>query len=222
LGVFGTVLAALFLAPQIVRLLGSRDASGISMTWAGLGLLTNLAWVLYLASRDLWLPSLAPAGAIVMYGLMVMVIRSVDGGARWRPTVTYGAILGITPMLGGWPALGVVLILTPSIQLIPAVAEVYAHPRPFGISPLTWGLALAEAICWGMYGYLVRDVALVGYGVVSSLGSILILWRRWGVSPGRSQMSRVRSATSTKPSLIAVAAASPRLAALSLRRMFET
>jgi len=221
LGLSATLLAAVFLFPQIASLIWERDTRGVSMTWAIFGVVTNAAWVAYLLQEGLWLPSFAPATAVVTYGLLAVVLAQLGARHRWGWGLGYSAALALVGLLGGTPALGAVLVVTPAIQLAPEIAAVYRHPYPRGVSPSTWGLGAAEAVCWGGYGLLVGDLALVGYGLVTSAGSTLILARRWTTRTPR-QVPRPRSATSTRPSLIAVAAASPRLAAVSFRRMLDT
>jgi uncharacterized protein with PQ loop repeat len=224
LGVLATALAALFLIPQILRLSAARDVRGVSLTWTVFGLMTNVAWIVYFTGRNLWVPAIAPALAVGTYGCLVWLIRRIETRHAWGWGALYGGALVTTMSLGGQEALGSLLALTPALQLAPAVFTAFSHPHPAGISPATWGLASAEAISWAIYGHLVGDAALVGYGAVTTFGSALVLSRCWGNS-GRSRIGqgpRESSVISTSPSLMAVAAASPRLAAASFRRMFET
>lgn len=207
LGVIATVLAAVFLIPQIGRLMTSRDVNGVSMTWAVFGVVTNTAWVFYLVPAGLWVAALAPGVAVVSYGMLAAMIARVKRhrGWIWKAGVYTGILVG-TYLLGDAYALGVLLALTPVMQLTPEIVAVYRDPSPTGVSPRTWMLAACEAICWGAYGTIVGDLALVGYGLVTSTGSGLILGRWWAVVR-RGQPSLAKSAISTRPSLIAVAAA---------------
>lgn len=191
------------------------------MTWAVFGVITNAAWVTYLLQESLWLPVLAPAAAVGTYGLLVVIIARIGRGRGWVWWVGYAVGLALAGVFGGRPVLGAVLVFTPVIQLAPEITAVYRHPHPGGVSPSTWGLSAGEALCWGAYGLLAGDFALVGYGLVTSAGSISILGR-WWATRARVQVLRPRSATSTRPTWIAMASGSPRFAAVSLRRMFET
>lgn len=224
LGGMANVFAGVFLVPQIRRILVHRDGSGVSPTWAAFGVSTNVAWAFYLVAEGFWLPAIAPVLALVMYGALVIVLAGLRPRHNWTWCVIHAVVLGSVASLGGRVAFGTLLVITPAIQIAPELIAVYRHKRPAGVSPTTWALGLGEALCWGAYGYLLASPALVGYGLVTSIGSLLILGR-WWVTCGRAtrgQRPRPSSDTSTKPSLIAVAAASPRLAAVSLRRMFET
>ena len=221
LGGLATALAAVFLVPQISRLVVSRDASGVSMTWALFGVVTNISWVGYLTVQRMWVPALAPALAVGMYGFLVFVIGRTGAQRRWAISLVYAGALVAAASIGGTRTLGIVLAVTPAIHIAPELIAVFRHPRPNGVSPSTWALSAAEALCWGTYGMLIGDGALVGYGLVTSIGSALI-FGRWWMTCGRRHELRPSSVTSTRPSLIAVAAASPRFAATSLRKIFET
>ena len=48
-----------------------------------------------------------------------------------------------------------------------------------GLAPATWCLALVDAGLWGAYGVAVGDPALLGYCVILTLFSLIILWRIW-------------------------------------------
>jgi uncharacterized protein with PQ loop repeat len=181
-----TGLAAVFLVPQIVRLVTRRDASGVSPVWAAFGVITNAFWVGYLGMMNLWAAAAAPALAVVTYSVMLVVLVPLDRGSGWlRTSLGYAVVLAAIGPVAGLGMLGLALSLTPAVQLAPQVIGVFREERPTGVSPTTWSLAIAEAVLWGCYGWLMRDAALIGYGLVTSVGSVLILgrwlvtWPRW-------------------------------------------
>jgi hypothetical protein len=174
----GTALALVFLFPQIARLLTRRDTSGLSASWAAFGLVTNLAWVAYLAGRAVWPAVAAPALALAGYGMTLWLIATRTADRAWvRASVTYEVLLLGVVFLWGWAGLGVALALTPAIQLTPAVLAAYRSARPIGISTLTWSLMVVEAVMWGGYGVLTADIALIGYGAITAIGSGFVLGR---------------------------------------------
>jgi hypothetical protein len=183
----GTVLAFVFLVPQIVRVLIGRDVRGVSPTWAAFGVLTNLAWVVYLAGRGLWPAITAPFLALAGYTVTLWLVASQAADNAWvRASVAYEALLLGILFLWGWVGLGVALALTPAIQLTPAVLAAYRSARPEGLSPMTWALMVVEAVMWGGYGWLTADIALIGYGAITAIGSGLVLGRSVLTRPGAS------------------------------------
>ncbi len=174
-----TGLTAIFLLPQVFRVLRTRDRSGLSTSWATLGLVTNLAWIVYLGRLGLWSAVMAPALAVVTYGIMLLALIKRASGREWIwATGVYVTVFLIAGSWGGIEALGIVLVLAPVVQLTPAISAAYRERRPTGIAPATWALSAGEALMWGWYGWLGSDTALLGYGLVTGLGSTLIL-RRW-------------------------------------------
>jgi hypothetical protein len=174
-----TGLTAIFLLPQIIRVTRSGDRSGLSATWATFGLITNGVWILYLASLGMWGAATAPALAVVAYGSMLTVLTRALCGEGWVwAGALYVGLLATVGSLAGIEGIGLLLILTPLIQLTPAIVAAYRERCPTGIAPVTWGLSAAEAGLWGWYGWLVRDPTLLGYGIVTGIGSMLVL-NRW-------------------------------------------
>lgn len=98
-----TVLAAVFLVPQIVRLVVQRDAAGVSPTWAAFGVVTNAAWVAYLGANGLWAAAAAPALAVVTYGITLVVLVPLDHRGAWAwSSCLYGTALALVGVHAGW------------------------------------------------------------------------------------------------------------------------
>lgn len=170
-----TMLAAVVLVPQIVRLIGGRDVTGVAVTWAALGCVGNTAWVAYLVIADLWLAAIAPAMAVVSYALIVrLLVRTT--GIVWLPaSIAYGLVLAGIARWAGLPWLAATLVVVPAVQVVPQVVAVYRESSPSGVSPLTWALSVAAALMWMIYGTMIGSLALVGYGLVRGAMSGLVL-----------------------------------------------
>ena len=178
-----TILAGIFLLPQIARLVRHHDTAGVSATWAALGLVTNLAWIVYLGLLGLWFAAAAPGLALIAY---VLVLGLLVPGSRPAWAI-FAAIYAVGLVVVCWglgnDALGLALAGTPAIQLLPQVVVVLRERRPIGLSPSTWAIAVLEAVLWAAYGSMIDDRALVGYGLITTIGSGLVLgiwWIRWG------------------------------------------
>lgn len=186
LALFGNALAATFLIPQIVRLIGRRDPVGVSATWAGFGVVANAAWVFYLASHGMRVPLLAPALALLFYGVTLALVARLGRADHWVwHSTAFMIVIGLAVLVGGLAALGLCLALTPAIQVAPALVAVFKERHPTGLSPGTWTLAAAEALLWGLYGWLIADNALFGYGVVTTVASLVVLGRWAWTRPQR-------------------------------------
>jgi uncharacterized protein with PQ loop repeat len=177
--VVATLLAIVTLIPQVTKLWRTRNAEGVSATWATLGTVSNGAWTAYLLSQALWLAVPSTAVMAVFYLITVLLI-----GRAGRPTRTAvvlgtaGALLLVAAgLVGGWPGLGLVLGVSFGVQATPSVWTAFRTWAPRGISPGTWQLILIEGLLWLVYGAGHGDRAIVVFGILSSIASALMLGR---------------------------------------------
>ncbi len=186
-----TVLAWISLAPQIVRLARTGDATGVSTTWPAIGLVSNAGWTFYLLSRELWAAIPSTVVMMVFYGLVLRALART--GTRldrsWGRGATWAALLGIAAAVGGMRGLGLVLAWSYVVQIAPAVRAVYAVGRPTGVSVATWLLIAGEAALWGFYGWWFDDLPVMIYAAVGVLGGLAIVARMAAIR--RSQPTKV-------------------------------
>lgn len=171
-----SVIAAILLVPQVWRVESRRDRTGVSLSWACLGIVVNSIWVSYFVRLELWPAVLAPAMAVVAY-VILMWRLSARRSSPGLVSVTTGGLLALGTLIGLSPVAGYVLAVAPMIHILPAVVAVFRVANPSGVSMTTWALSGVEAGLWGMYGGLVGEMSLVAYGVVTLFGSVLILAR---------------------------------------------
>ena len=177
--VLATLLAFVTLIPQITKLWRTRNAEGVSATWASLGAVSNAAWVAYLASQGLWLALPSTSFMSVFFAITVWLI-AWTGRPSFRPVMlglSWGAVLTLVGVLGGWSSLGIVLGVSFGVQAAPTVFTAFRTWAPSGISPGTWQLTLAEGILWLVYGLGYADLAVIMFGILSSVTAVLVLGR---------------------------------------------
>ena len=177
--VVATAASLVLLVPQIVKLIRTRDSSGVSSTWPAFGLLSNLGWVVYLVHGSLWVAVVAPAGACAGYAVILWAL-----GRTGRPLgpslgrgLGFGVALAASGAVGGWTALGVALGLSFGVMVAPSLWVAYRTADPAGIAPGTWWVGLAEAALWGFYGWHHADPGIVTYAVVAAAASAAMLAR---------------------------------------------
>ncbi len=174
-----TILSGISLLPQISKLFRTGDLRGISPTWPVFGVVTNVAWLAYLTSRQLWAAIASPLLMVVLYGVIIGAVarlgmplaRGMGRGVAW------GAALAATGAIGGWTGLGFVLGWSYVLQVAPQVTAAYRSPHPAGIAPATWFVAIGETGLWGLYGIVRHDVPVTTFGVIGVAAALVILGR---------------------------------------------
>ena len=174
-----TVLAAVQLVPQVVKLRRVGSTAGISPTWALLGVSINGGWVLYRWSQELWLGIPSPAMAAVLYAVTLAMVSRLE--PRLRPSkfaaLAMGGSLGGAAAAGGWLAMGVVLAFPSAFQAVPLLWTAFRSSQTTAIAPQVWMIGLTQAILWGHYGWLQGDIPLMVYSVATSVASTALLAR---------------------------------------------
>jgi uncharacterized protein with PQ loop repeat len=162
------------LLPQPVRLVRHGVDAGVSPLAAMNAVVADSAWLAY----GLWagIPAVWIVSVLALIpGLWTVALlrhkaraREVGLAALWAGAIALSAPLGV---LAG--ALGAGVIVTHGPQVLTALRESDLR----GIAPMTWRLALADALCWGAYGWAIADPALLGYFAVLSTSAVIVLVR---------------------------------------------
>ena len=175
------IMGAGMILPQLVRLTRSRDSSGLSGVWMGVGIAMNSWWVGYAIATRIWgiLPVSMVAAAF--YLTMAAMFVTIAGGAAWRALLSGFGALALVPLpfllVSGWPATGAVIGLCYGGQFVPAALSAVRSASVTGISTLTWTMAWIEAVIWLFYGLTVGDAALIIGGGGGSVMAALIVIR---------------------------------------------
>jgi hypothetical protein len=179
--VLATVLSITCLWRQLARVHRTGDIAGVSITAAALTVSSEVGWTVYLGAEGLW--GAVPEGLfnIVVNALLVRaVIRA--GGASHAAIAAAGlwlAALVAARVVGGPPAIAVLLAVAYAIQLAPAVVAAWRTWAPSGVAAATWTVRLMESMLWGVYGSLRDDPPLIVFGIAGAAASSAILVRKW-------------------------------------------
>jgi hypothetical protein len=163
--------------PDGVR--ATRDAAGVSWSWAALTTLNNAAWIAYFAlSRD-WSALVPSCSVTLLAGALTVMLT---GWQRVRPRSlalmgAWAAALAAVGSVDGRVALGTLLTAAFVVQVAPSLRAAYLTPCPSGISAGTWTLILGELACFLAYGLHQADPRLIALGSTGVVASALMLSR---------------------------------------------
>lgn len=165
--------------PQIRKLATTRDATGVSWSWAALTAVNNAAWITYFALAR-YATALIPSSSATLLAGTLAVMLTRKGQARARPAIliTIWAALLITAYgIAGRTGLGTLLTAAFILQVTPSIWTARRTERPTGISAGTWLLILGELSCWLIFGLYKNDPRLITLGATGVAASVLMLTR---------------------------------------------
>jgi hypothetical protein len=179
--VLATALSITCLWPQLARVHRTGDIAGVSITAAALTVSSEVGWTVYLGGEGLW--GAVPEGLfnIVVSALLVAAVVRAGGAphAAFAAASLWLAALVAARIVGGPPAIAVLLAVAYTIQLAPAVVAAWRTWAPSGVAAATWTVRWLESMLWIVYGTLREDPPLIVFGVAGTAASSAILVRKW-------------------------------------------
>jgi uncharacterized protein with PQ loop repeat len=178
-GLLGTILAFLTVAPQVARLRRAPTAAGVSLAALGNSLVSGIAWTTFgIARHDVWIA--LPTAVTVPPTIAALYLGWIRGGRRdqlWMPLAWATALLAIS-VSGRW--LGqepLTAALGSSVVLLvgPAVWSVWRSTDVSAVAASAWRWLIVEAGLTGAYGVLAHVPANMLYAAVAITGSATIL-----------------------------------------------
>jgi hypothetical protein len=174
--------------PQLLKLRATRDAAGVSWSWAALTTVNNAAWIGYFALSRYW-TALIPSSSVTLLAGALTVMLTGRGTAKPRSSVVIGvwaAALAAVGGIAGRVGLGALLAAAFVVQVGPSLWTAYRTALPTGISAGTWALILGELACFLAYGLHESDPRLIALGSTGVTASALMLARIFWAGRPRS------------------------------------
>ena len=167
--------------PQLVRLLRTRDAQGVSLDSAATSSVVSAAWTLYGYLTDQAAVALASGSSAVMFALVSLAaLRFGRRIGELRAAPVWLAVLLAATVLRGAGGLAVLLPFSVLLANGPQVLVAFREADLSALSLGTWLLAVAEAITWGLYGVFAGDRTILVHATLHFPTSvtIVLLWLR--------------------------------------------
>ena len=174
----GTAIGLVRGLPQLVRLLRSRNAHGVSVDSAATSSVVSFAWATYGALTQQLAVVLASGSSALVFAMVALgAVRFGRSPRELRMAPLWLACLLAAGLVRGVHGLALLLSVSVLIANGPQVRVAWGERDLSGLSLGTWLLSLAEAVAWGTYGLIAGDRSILVYGVLHFLtsGTIVIL-----------------------------------------------
>lgn len=178
LGIIGTILGLIRALPQLVGLIRSRKASGVSPDSAATSSLVSFGWTAYGIITNQFFVCLATGISGVIF-LLISILsirfgRNIDE-FRVAPfwlflTIVCGTVFGVA-------GLGVILPISVLASNIPQLLVAYREIDLADLSLGTWILNFFDGLVWGTYSLIQNDIYILIYGsfqMVTSASIVLL------------------------------------------------
>ena len=176
--VCGTAIGLVRALPQLLRLLRTRDARGVSLDAAATSSVVSLAWTIYGFLTGQGAVAAASGASAVMFALVAATALRLGRSPReLRASPGWLAVLVAVGALGGARGLGFLLPVSVLVANVPQLVVAWRERDLSALSLGTWLLAVLEALVWGTYGLVAGDRSILLYGALhlATSGAVVAL-----------------------------------------------
>ena len=180
LGGLGTLIGLVRALPQLLRLLRTRDAHGVSVDTAATSSAVSFGWATYGVLTEQVPVTLATGSSGVVFALITLVALRLGRRVReFRTAPVWVVVLTVVALLAREDGLGVLLPLSVLVANIPQLLVAYRERDLTGLSSTTWLLSMSDGLVWAIYAMVTGDVAILVFGILQLTTSGAIVARKW-------------------------------------------
>jgi uncharacterized protein with PQ loop repeat len=180
LGGLGTVIGLVRALPQLIRLVRTRDAHGVSLDAAATSSFVSFGWATYGYLTDQLAVTLATGSSGVVFALIALVaFRFGRRLSELRAAPVWLVLLVGTGVVAGDAGLGFLLPVSVVVANGPQLLVAYRERDLTGLSLSTWLLSVSDGAVWTAYALVTGDVAILVFGVLQLTTSGAIVLRKW-------------------------------------------
>ena len=176
LGTLGTAIGLVRAVPQLVRLLRTREAHGVSVDTAATSSVVSLGWATYgvLTKQPYVTFASGPSG--VIFGVtMFLALRFGRQVREFKIAPVWFGVMLLAGVIAGKNGLGMVLPISLLIANIPQLWVAYKEGNLADLSLGTWLLSVADGVVWGVYSLIQQDVSIMVNAFFQLTTSVMIV-----------------------------------------------
>jgi len=161
-GIISTLIGVMRAMPQLVCLLRTRHAYGVSVDTAATSMMVSSGWAVYGLLTNQIVISFASGASGIIFALVTL--SALRFGRRLRElkiSPVWLAVLLLFGSIGGAGGLSIVLPISVLAANIPQVWVAYREGNLADLSLGTWLLSTAEGLLWGGYGLVQQDISVL-------------------------------------------------------------
>ena len=176
LGVVGTFIGLVRALPQLLSVLRSHGALGVSVDTAATSAIVGFGWATYGHLTGQPFVSFATGASAVVF-LLITIFSLCYGRklAELKIAPLWFMVLCIGTWLNGEHGLGFILPVSILGSNVPQLLVALKEESLVDLSLGTWLFSISDGSVWGLYALLAGDSAILIFGILQFLTSGLIV-----------------------------------------------
>lgn len=178
LGLAGTLVGLVRALPQLIRLLRSRSAAGVSPDTAATSAIVSYGWAVYgLWTAQPFVALATGASGTVFFLVTLFSLRFGRRAGEVRIAPLWFLVLAGAVLAGNARGLGLVLPVSILVSNLPQVRVAWKEADLSGLSLGTWLLSMSDGLVWGLYSLVTGDTSIMVFALfqLTTSGAIVLL-----------------------------------------------
>lgn len=191
LGLVGTFIGLVRALPQLLSILGSKEASGVSVDTAATSAIVSFGWAVYgiLTSQPFVALATGSSGMVFLLITFFAIrfgrrVREIKVAPVWLLVLTSAFVLKQETGLG---------IILPVSILVSNIPQLYVAFKEEDLSDLsigTWLFSVCDGLVWGAYSLIENDHSILVFAIFQLTTSSAIVLLKL-IKQGAGQTKRV-------------------------------
>lgn len=177
LGLAGTLVGLVRALPQLISLLKSREAFGVSVDTAATSSVVSFGWAVYgMLTGQPYVTLATGASGLVFFLIAAAAVRFGRSFKEIQVTPVWFAVLGAALAAKGAEGLGWVLPVSVLVANLPQLVLAFREADLKDLSLGTWLLSMTDGLVWGAYALIAQDLSILVFGGLQLSTSALIVF----------------------------------------------
>ncbi|HCY84941.1 MAG TPA: hypothetical protein DHV36_07370 [Desulfobacteraceae bacterium] len=178
LGLLGTLIGLIRALPQLMGLIRTGRANGVSPDSAATSAIVSFGWAAYGVLTSQYFVTLATGASGAVF--LAITFCALHHGRRVREikvAPVWFSVLILAFILRKETGLGLVLPVSILVSNIPQLYVAFKEDNLSDLSLGTWLLSVSDGIVWGSYAIIEQDTAIMVFGIFQLItsGAIVLL-----------------------------------------------
>jgi uncharacterized protein with PQ loop repeat len=180
LGLAGTVIGLVRALPQLVRLLCSRQALGVSVDTALTSAIVSFGWAAYgVLTNQPYVTLATGASAAVFFVITISALKFGRKIKEFRIAPGWFVALSVAFLIEGQAGLGIILPISILVSNIPQICVAAREEDLTDLSLGTWVLSMSDGLVWGLYSVIEQDYSIMVFALFQLMTSGAIVFLKF-------------------------------------------
>ncbi|MBT3322689.1 MAG: hypothetical protein HN392_10440 [Anaerolineae bacterium] len=177
LGLLGTFIGLIRALPQLIRIIRSKEARGLSLDSVATSSIVSFGWALYgFLTNQIYVSLATGISGIIFAIIAIMAILYGRNIKELKIAPLWLGILFLSFFLYRSAGLGFVLPVSVLASNIPQLWIAYHERDLSDLSLGTWVLSFMDGLVWTIYSLMQNDTSILAFGIFNLLSSFPIIF----------------------------------------------